>query len=340
MPKPSVVTLKQVADAAGVHFSTVSRALNPATRGQVNPAIAARIAETAKQLGYRTNALASGLRTRRSKVVGVVVPDIASLLFPPILEGIEATLLQHGYMTIVANTANDPERERTLLAEMVGRQVDGLILATATLNDPAFEDWVSGPAPVVLMNRRDERGGAPAVINDDMRGIGMAVAHLAELGHKRIAHIAGPQHLSTGVMRARGFQVAMREQLGDASPPSVEAEAFSRAAGRAACLLLLDQVPGITGIVAANDLLALGCYDALRERGLRCPDDVSITGYNDAPFMDLVSPPLTTVRIKQREMGAEAARLLLLRMEGQEVAADVLLRTELVKRQSTGAPRG
>ncbi|HEY2136394.1 MAG TPA: LacI family DNA-binding transcriptional regulator [Xanthobacteraceae bacterium] len=333
------VTLKQVAQAAGVHFSTVSRALNPATRARVKPHIAARITETARRLGYRTNTLASSLRTRRSHVIGVVVPDIGSLLFPPILEGIELTLLKEGYMTIVANSANDPVRHRNILTGMIERQVDGLILATATLRDPILDEWIAGRAPVVLINRTDETGRVPAVINDDIRGIGFAVRHLAALGHTRIATIAGPSSLSTGAMRLRGFRLAISELALDPNPPVIEAPAFAREAGRAACLELLDAHPEITAIVAANDLLALGCYDACAQRGVSCPGHISITGYNDAPFVDLVDPPLTTVRIQQREMGIEAARLLLSRMNGQDGNADILLRPMLVQRRSTGVPR-
>jgi LacI family transcriptional regulator len=338
--KATTVTLKQVAEATGVHFSTVSRALNPMTRALVKPQVAARVLEAAQRLGYRTNALASSLRTRRSHVIGMVVPDISSLLFPPILEGIEATLLKEGYMTIVANAANDPVRLRRILSGMIERQVDGLILATATLNDPALDESIAARAPVVLINRTDESGRAPAVVNDEIRGIGLAVRHLAGLGHRRIAHIAGPRWLSTGTMRLRGFHLAMGEVgLTDARPPVVEVEAFTREAGRTACAGLLAEHPGITAIIAANDLLALGCYEALAERGLSCPGDISITGYNDAPFVDMVSPPLTTVRIDQHRMGIEAARLLLARLRGQDIAGDVLLRPELVKRSSTAAPR-
>jgi LacI family transcriptional regulator len=339
------ITIKEVARAAGVHFSTVSRALKPGTRHRVNPQIATRILETAQRLGYRTNTIASSLRTRRSYVVGVIVPDIASLLFPPILEGIESTLLQEGYMTIVANSANDPARHDKILSAMIERQVDGLILADATLRDPIMRDASLGnrpgtPTPIVLMNRTDDTGRAPAVINDDIRGIGLAVRHLAALGHSRIAHIAGPSWLSTGAMRARGFQLAMSECAPPARKPTViEAEAFTREAGCAACLRLLSEAPHTTAIVAANDLLALGCYDALNEGNVSCPDEVSVTGYNDAPFVDMVSPPLTTVRIRQREMGIEAARVLLARMNGKDVSADVLLRPELIVRRSTATPR-
>jgi LacI family transcriptional regulator len=336
----AVVTLKQVAEAAGVHFSTASRALNPATRARVKPQIAARVMQTAEQLGYRANALASSLRTRRSHVVGMVVPDITSLLFPPILDGIEATLLKEGYMTIVANSANDPVRHRRILSGMIERQVDGLILATATLRDPVLDDGIEARAPVILINRTDESGRAPAVINDDIRGIGLAVRHLAALGHRRIAHVAGPRWLSTGMMRLRGFHLAVGElSLGDPKQPVIEAEAFTREAGRTACLNLIAGRPDITAIVAANDLLALGCYDAFAESRISCPGDISVIGYNDAPFVDMVSPPLSTVRIRQHEMGVVAARLLLARMNGQDVKADVLLRPELVQRRSTAAPR-
>jgi LacI family transcriptional regulator len=337
--RTSPVTIKQVAEAAGVHFSTVSRALKPGTRHRVNPQIASRILETAQRLGYRTNTLASSLRTRRSYVVGVIVPDIASLLFPPILEGIEATLLREGYMTIVANSANDPERQRRILASMTERQVDGLIIASATLGDPILTERPDTRAPIVLMNRTDDSGRAPAIINDDIRGIGLAVRHLAALGHKRIAHIAGPAWLSTGAMRQRGFQLAMGEHARGRKPVVIAAEAFTREAGAAACLRLLGEASDTTAIVAANDLIALGCYDTLAARNIACPDEMSITGYNDAPFVDMVSPPLTTVRIRQREMGIEAARVLLARMNGQEIAADTLLRPELIERRSTAAPR-
>jgi LacI family transcriptional regulator len=332
------VTLKHVADAAGVHFSTVSRALNPATRSRVKPDITARILATAQRLGYRANTLASGLRTRRSYVVGVVVPDIASLLFPPILEGIDSTLLKEGYMTMLANSANDPARHRRILAGMIERQVDGLILATATLDGAALTDWNEGRSPVVLINRTDESGRAPAVVNDDIRGVGLAVRHLAAFGHARIAHIAGPRSLSTGMMRVRGFQLAVGE-LALAEPVIVQAQAFTREAGRLACHDLIEQHRDVTAIVAANDLIALGCYDSFAERGIVCPRDISVTGYNDAPFVDMVDPPLTTVRIRQREMGIEAGRLLLARMNGEDVSADILLRPELVARRSTDVPR-
>jgi LacI family transcriptional regulator len=338
-PQKPPVTMKHVAKAAGVHYSTVSRALNPTTRDLVKPQIAKRILETAQRLGYRANSLASSLRTKRSRVVGVVVPDLASLLFPPILEGIELSLLKEGYMTIVANSANDPERHRRILEGMMERQVDGLIIASATLHDPVLDEWFENRTPIVLINRTDESGRAPAVLNDDLRGIALAVRHLVDLGHQRIAHIAGPAFLSTGAVRLRGFlQACDAFAIPKTKHSVVPAAAFSREAGRAACLELLAKSPKITAIVAANDLIALGCYDAFAEKEISCPTDISITGYNDAPFVDLVRPPLTTVRLDQREMGLEAARILLAKMSGHNSIADILLRPKLIERQSTAPP--
>ena len=333
------ITLKQVAQVCGVHYSTVSRVMNPRRRDGVTRDIATRVLDAARELGYRTNTVASSLRTRRSHVIGVVVPDIASLLFPPILLGIEAALLERDYMMIVGNTGNDAEVHRKVVAGMIDRQVDGLILATATLHDPIVEESIERGAPVVLINRTDDTGRAPSVINDELGGIGLAVRHVVEIGHRKIAHIAGPQALSTGFMRLRGFRLAAAEQNIASGPQFIVAAAsFSREAGRAACRELLDRDLGVTAMIAANDLLALGCYDALAERGLGCPHDVSVTGYNDAPFVDMVMPPLTTVRIQQRQMGVEAVRLLLAKIESPESpAVDILLRPALIVRSSTTA---
>jgi LacI family transcriptional regulator len=272
-------------------------------------------------------------------VVGVVVPDIASLLFPPILEGIELSLLKEDYMTIVANSANDVERHRRILAGMMERQVDGLIVASATLHDPVLEEFLENRTPIVLLNRTDESGRVPAVVNDDLRGIALAVKHLVDLGHKRIAHIAGPEFLSTGAVRQRGFLLACEEfSISKTKHSVVTAAAFTREAGRIACLELLAKNPKITAIVAANDLIALGCYDAIAEKDISCPADISITGYNDAPFVDLVHPALTTVRVDQKEMGIEAARILLAKISGHNAIADILLRPKFIERKSTAEP--
>ena len=332
------VTIHDVASAVGVHPSTVSRVLNANTRHMVTAEIAQRVLEAARTLGYHPNALAHSLRTRRSNTVGVLIPDITNPVFPPILRGIEDGLAAAGYTAIIANTDGVGDRANLILEGMLARRVDGFILATARRKDPMIDRCVAEDIPLVLINRTTKSGGrAISVVTDDVAGIALTVAHLAGLGHKRIAHIAGPLHLSTGHERHRGFVAAMKSAGLELHPDLVVvAEAFSEHAGERAMLTLLDRGRKFTAAVTGNDLLALGAYDALNARGLRCPQDVSITGFNDMPFVDKVSPPLTTVRIQHYEMGMRAATALLERIKEPAMrGADIKLEPSLVVRSST-----
>lgn len=337
----SRVNLKRLADAVGVHPSTVSRALDPAKRHLVAEDVAERIVQAARELGYRPNPLAASLRTRRSRLVGVLVPDITNPVFSPIISGIAAVLGAEGYSTIVADAGQEPERRLTLIDDLIARQVDGLVMATVSRDDPSLEHCLAQGVPVVLVNRADDHDRASAVVSDDMTGMQLAVAHLAGLGHRAIGHLAGPALLSTGHLRRLGFEVAMVANRLPVLPGAiVEARAYDRDEGERATLALVKAVPQITAIAASNDLLALGAYAALRSLGKECPQHVSIVGHNDMPLVDMVHPPLTTVRIGPRDMGCEAAKLLLERMGGATGAVRrVALQPELIVRASTAPPR-
>jgi LacI family transcriptional regulator len=336
-------TAQDIAQKVGVHPSTVSRALNPATRHRLSEEVTSRILTAAAELGYVRNDLAASLRTRRSETVGVVLPDITNPVFPPILEGIEAMLAAERYVAMVANAGADEDRQRLVVERLLARQVDGLILATATRRDSIVDLCLKAGAPVVVVNRSeaDADHRVSSVVSDDARGMKLAVDHLVGLGHRHIGHIAGPQNLSTGKGRLDGFTAAMRAHDLSVSVADVEpAMAFSREAGREAAFGLLERQSGLTAIVAANDLLAIGLYDVLKARGLTCPGDISVVGHNDMPFVDLISPPLTTVRIRLREMGEQAAQLLLRKISGAaEGGVDVVLKPDLVIRASTAPPR-
>jgi LacI family transcriptional regulator len=338
--RPSV-TLRDVARAARVHPGTVSRALNAETRGLVNEETAERVIRAAEELGYRPNPIARGLKTNRSFTVGVLVPDLTNPLFPPIVRGIEDRLGVAGYTSLIANTDNDPDRERQDFEAMRARQVDGFITATARLDRDFVAETEGIEQPIVLVNRRLEDESLPAVSADDREGARLAVEHVAALGHRRIAHLGGPQALSTGHQRRIGFAEAMAGAGLEVDERAVRfASAFTEAEGARVCGELLDAAPSITAIVAANDLLALGCYDVLAERGLRCPEDVSVVGFNDMPFADRFDPPLTTVRIPHREIGAAAADLLLERLsDGGHPPRQLLLATSFAARRSTAPPR-
>src|SRR5229473_2412126 len=244
----------------------------------------------------------------------------------------------------LGNTDGDTERERMIFEQMRARHVDGLVLATAHLNDPLLAESARAELPVVLMNRLAHDYSLPSVSVDNERGVHLAVAHLAGLGHQRIAHIAGPQEVSTGLARYRGFVAAMEANgLQPDAELVIAARAFSVEEGLRCARVLLERGHalaggGCTAVVAANDMLALGCYAALDEAGLSCPEDLSVVGFNDMPFIDRLRPPLTTIRFPHYQVGREAAQLLLERIAGHTGPVKILfLAPELVVRGSTAA---
>jgi LacI family transcriptional regulator len=332
--KAARATIADVAAAAGVHPSTVSRALNPATRAMVTEAVAARVAEAAERLGWRPSALAAGLRTRRSRTIGILVPDLVNPVFPPIVHAAETRLAEAGYATLIANTDNDPAREAMLIERMAAHLVDGLLIASAARGSRAVALIARAAIPTVLLNRRLAGAPFPAVVNDDRHGMALAVRHLLGLGHRRIGHLAGPPGVSTAADRRAGFRAALKA-AGIEDPPIVAAEAYTIEAGRAAMAKLLAGPP-VSAVAAANDMLALGAYDAIAAAGLRVGADIAVTGFNDMPFVDRVAPPLTTLRIQHAEMGRRGAELLLEAMaEPAAPRRDILLDPALVERDST-----
>jgi LacI family transcriptional regulator len=332
-------TLRDVASAAGVHPATASRALNPGTRLLVSEETAQRVTEAAERLGYRPNSVARSLRTRRSHTIGVLIPDLNNPLFPPIIRGIEDRLAEHGYVALIGNTDADPGKERLVFDQMRARHVDGFVLATATLNSPILAEAAKAELPLVLMNRTAQDYPFSSVSVDNEQGVRAAVTHLVSLGHSRIGHIAGPQDISTGTARLRGYQDAMRSHgLAVGEADIVYATGYTVEDGLRCGRELVEGSAGdLTAIVAANDMLAVGCYGALDELDLRCPEDMSVIGFNDMPFVDRLHPPLSTVRFPHSQVGTEAARLLIERIEsGEGSPVKILfLAPELIPRGST-----
>jgi LacI family transcriptional regulator len=340
LPSVRPPTLRDVAREAGVHPATASRALNPATRALVNGETVTRVQKVAEALGYRPNPIARSLKTSRSATVGLVIPDLTNPLFPPIVRGIEDVLAPAHYNAWLVNTDNDAEREESLVDSLRSRQVEGLIVATARLVHPLLDRLQAEGVRMVLINRRTAGSSIPSVTADDASGIDTAVGHLAALGHRRIAHLAGPQDTSTGLVRRRAFVAALRERGLDDDPALVaDCSAWSEEEGARALRGLLDSGVEFTAVIAGNDLLALGCYDVFRERDIACPGEISVVGFNDMPYLDKLQPPLTSVRVPHYELGAEAARMLL---DGLHDAArhprSVLLPLALVERASTAPP--
>jgi LacI family transcriptional regulator len=335
------VNIKDVAAMAKVHPSTVSRVLNPETRSMVSGAVADRVSRIAAEMGYARSTLAYGLRTGRTHTIGVVIPDLTNPLFPPIIRQIERTLADQGYIAILADSDNDQKNEMAIVQSLMSRNVDGLILATAHRLDSVVSTIVEDHVPLVLVNRTIDTHSVTAVINDDEHGIELAVFHLVGLGHKSIAFIGGPQDTSTGHDRFLAFKKLMRAGTFESHDDLIlNCDAFTETEGHRGFLSILEKGRKFTAVVAANDLLALGCYDAMGELGLSCPADISVTGFNDMPFMNRLSPPLTSLRIPHAEIGNQAARLLLERILNPESQVRTInLLPELIIRGSTAPPK-
>jgi LacI family transcriptional regulator len=343
-PRPAKkprATLREVAQLADVHTSTVSRALSPTTRSMVSPNTVERVMAAAAYLGYRPNAIARGLRTSRTHSIGVLVPDLLNPVVPPIVQGLEARLVEAGYLVLLGNANHSGAREQALADAMQIQQVEGLIAFTATDDDQALDSLIEAGIPVVLVNRTVPDGSISAAVPDDHLCASLAVEHLGQLGHTIIAHVAGPQSTSTGLRRREGFQAATDDfGLARNLELIVPAERYTEEEGARCCRELLASGIPFTAIVAANDMLAIGCYDALAESGRVCPDDISIVGCNDMPLTSHFDPPLTTVNIAHGDLGAAAAELLLELIDDPTLPPrQVIITPALVVRGSTAPPR-
>lgn len=334
------VGLKDLAREVGVHVSTVSRALNPESGHPVAPELANKIRKASKRLGYRQNIAAYSLKTNRTRTIGVVVPDITDSVFPPIIRGIEDGLAQHNYVAMLANTDGSPRRHAKVLEAMRARGVDGFILAGVLRSDRMVSRLTTG-LPVVTVSRRTDNPRFSSVVHDEDDGIGRLLTHLVSLGHREIACISGPQTVSTGFNRYNAF-LRHRDLAGLQDRPALVsfAKAFNELEGERCAEELLTAGRAFSAVVCANDRLAIGATTAFRRHGIACPAGISVTGFNDMPLADRLSPSLTTVRVQHYTAGFEAAELTI-EIIGDDAAAarHVVLPVEMIARDSTARPR-
>jgi LacI family transcriptional regulator len=333
------VTIKEVAAQAGVHKATAARALNSRTESLVNATTLKRILRVADQLGYVPNAIARSLSTDLSLTIGLIVPDLTNPIFPPIARGIESFLSPRGYTALIANTDSRPELEEAVFASMLERRVDGFIMATGRTDHPLLHRARERGVHIVLVNRSVPGVDYSLVAPDMLGGLRLAMAHLVGLGHRKVLHFAGPPSFTVGNTRTDEF---LRDAA-DAglSARVVVAEDLSIESGyRLMARELSTGLPHETALISSNDLLAIGAMQALRDAGFRCPLDMSVTGFNDMRFAELVDPPLTTLRVPYDRVGSEAARLLLEGLGAVPAPSlTVTLSVELIVRGSTAAPR-
>lgn len=333
--------MRDVAARVGVHPSTVSRVFNPDKRALVSDEVARQITETAQQLGYAPNSAASGLRTNRTTTIGVVVSDLTNPTMSGYIRGIEDELLQAGYVSILFSSDWHAERKRRIIEIMRQRQLDGLILITTERDDEILSACQNDKIPVVFLDRGSGHFDLPSVQLNDRLGTQLVVDHLTNLGHKRIAVISGPQKYAGAFGHHQHTLRSLAEHDINTDPACIVfAENYSVEEGDRCCDALLTSNADFTAVFALNEMLALGCYRALQRYGLKCPDNVSVVGYNRRSFTDKVNPPLTTVRFPRRDTGRALAQLLLERVQNKRLPmARHLMQPTLTVRGSTAPPK-
>ncbi|MBE3590595.1 MAG: LacI family DNA-binding transcriptional regulator [Firmicutes bacterium] len=329
-----MATLRDVAARAGVGIATVSRALNGT--GPVSEAVRRRVEEAAAAVGYVPNGVARGLVTGVTRTFALILPDITNPYFPSLARAVEDAARVRGYAVVLGNSDNDPDQEAAYVRLFRERGVDGMIIASS--RDASALARVTGPVPVVLIDRRVPHWDVDCVVTDNRRGIADAVQHLAGLGHRRLVHLGGPEGVESASTRAQAFMDACRE-LG-VEVVDLTRGPFTAESGYERGRRLLKSRRRFTAVVAANDLIACGFLQAAFEAGRAVPGDVSVTGFDDVLVARLANPPLTTVRQPTYRAGQLAVERLAARLDrpGEPVRVDVL-KPELVVRSSSGPAR-
>jgi len=324
-------TIKNIAELAGVHPSTVSRALNAMPGSRIPQETIDRIHKAAADLLYEPNPWAQSLRTKRAMAIGLAIPRFTDYVLAQMFEAAQMRASELGYQTVTVGTEVGGLGNAAIKG-LIDRRTDGLILATAKIYDDYLPQIERMGVPFVLLNRKS--GDYPAVSGDDALGGYLATRHLIDQGHTRIGHIGGPMTVSTGRDRALGYRRAMKEAKIPVPAELVQLGNFdAQSAARAAeALLVLADPP--TAVFAVNDISALAAMSAARQRGLSVPQDLAVVGYNDSEVSALLPIPLTSVRVPLLEMGSVAVDLLMARMNGAAVKS-VMMTPELVPRQSS-----
>jgi DNA-binding LacI/PurR family transcriptional regulator len=328
--------VQDVARHARVSTATVSRVL--AGVGGVSEALTRRVREAARALAYQPNRVARSLRERRSRTIGVLIPNIQNPFFTGVIRGIEDRLRATDHMLLLGNSDDDPAREREYLDLLRAEGVAGFILVPGLGGPAPYRELLEARLAVVAIDRFVRGLACDAVTAANADGAAIATRHLAALGHRRIAIITGPKNVSTARERLEGYRTALREAGLPRDPALVRHAPFRPEGGHeaAAALLALPRPP--TAIFAASDLTALGALRALHEHRVRIPEDVAVLSFDDMPWAAALQPPLTAIAQPTYEMGSTAARLLLERLRDPDRPPErVRLPTQLVVRASCGA---
>ncbi len=333
-----MATIKDVARLAGVSTTTVSHVLNE-TRF-VSEEARQRVLEAVTALNYVPNTVARSLKGGSSRVLGMLVTDTNNPFYADLIQWVDRVAYRHGYNLILCNTQGNADRARDYLAMLAQRRVDGMLLMSSDTQQEAMADISERLAlPAVVMDSAPEQAAYDRILDDSEQGGELAVAHLIELGHRRIGVLAGPLCKRNSQSRLTGYRRAMEKAGLAVDPGWICADELSFEGGYRAMHSLIQREPTLTAVFASNDLMAMGAIRALLEAGRRVPEEVSVVGYDDIPAARYCNPPLTTVRQPMEALAEQALAMLLERIRDPALPGrQVVLPPALVGRHSVAPP--
>jgi DNA-binding LacI/PurR family transcriptional regulator len=336
--KPDRMDIRSVAEAAGVSVATVSRAMNYIP--SVNPKMAKRVWKAIRELNYLPNSQARGLVSGRSRLLGLIVSEVKNPFFQELIQGFEEVAVEHGYDILIGSLADDAERMRRCVQRMAQRKVEGIAVLTFGTEESLASALTNCVVPLVFVDLAPQGPDVIVLGVDYQFGIRQAVQHLAALGHRDIAFVAGPLQLYSAQSRLAAFRTSLQEcGIPVDDMRIIEGDHTMQGGTRAAERLLgCESLP--TAIMCSNDLLAIGVLHKLSRNGIRVPDDISVIGFDDIHMAEMTIPPLTSIQMSRPEMARSAVCALRAQIEHSSSKQRYEINTRLVVRESTGFPRG
>jgi LacI family transcriptional regulator len=326
-------TVYTVAEKAGVSIATVSRVVNNSPK--VHPKTRAKVLQVIEELDYHPNLSAQGLALNITEIIALIFPDISGPFYSEVIRGVEKEASQHDYNLLIYGT-HGKESNARFLRRLPGR-VDGMILMTRSVDDQYIYDLSRKHIPFVLLDRETESVDTDCILSNNVEAAVQATDHLIQHQLRRIAFISGPDGSPDSNARFSGYQQALRKSELPITPSMIEHGDFRQPSGYQAMSRLLDQPDPPDAVFAANDEMAIGAIEAIRNRGLNVPDDLAVIGFDDIQMASYIQPSLTTVRQPMRQFGTLAVQQLLRRIHDPSIEAEtIVLPTQLVIRHSCG----
>ena len=331
------ITLKDIAEELNVSINTVSRALRDMP--DIGQETTSLVKETAQRLGYRKNLAASSLKTAKSMMLGIVVPDICNPVFSYMYKGIEKVCNETNYTLMLGNSGGDPDKECRVLENMLDHGVDGIFLVPGMKDSQVLERLKNADIPYVILQRKFPSVDANIVRSSDYEGGYLAAQHLYELGHRSFLYISAPMYISSARERYDGFLAYLKEQgVPESVMEVLECDSTRNGGYEAAKKWLAQEALSATAIFCFSDYMAYGVYAAIAEANLQVPEDISVIGYDNNEYSEMIYPPLTTVDMFPFEIGLRSAEKMFALLNGEEerTRRDSVITPRIILRKSTG----